>query len=281
MKTTASIEHVSLTCAAIRAALVMLLLSVPVGPAHAGKESVTVPVTEPQPATLGAELLTPKGSGPYPAVILLHGCGGVTPNVPAWAQWLQSEGYAALVLDSFGGRNIRNLCAGSAQLTGSMRAADVFAAAAQLKTIGSIDPNRIAAMGFSHGGWTIMGAWRSSTGHPEQKIRAMIAFYPGGCTGGLAAPGAPPLLMLVGGRDDWTPAEPCEQLAEAAKQAGRPVTLVLYPDAYHHFDGADLRKQVYVPVARGGKGATMAYNAKAHEDSEKQVKRFLEANLTP
>ena len=74
-------------------------------------------------------------------------------------------------------------------------------------------------------------------------------------------------------------AEPCQKLAETAKEAERPVTLVLYPDAFHHFDGADLKGQVYVSAARGGKGATMAYDPRAHEDSEKQVKRFLVANL--
>ena len=52
--------------------------------AMAAKESIAVSVTEPQPATLGGELYTPQGNGPHPAVILLHGCGGVTPNVPEW-----------------------------------------------------------------------------------------------------------------------------------------------------------------------------------------------------
>ena len=257
-----------------------LVLTLPVH-AVAGRDFISVPVTEPQAAMLGGDLYTPRGDGPHPAVILLHGCGGVAPNGPAWAQWLQSEGYAALVLDSFSARSLRNVCGDPRLFPGGVRAADVFAAAAQLKTLGAIDGTRIAAMGFSHGGWTVIAAWRAAERHPDQKLRAMVALYPGGCAGGLAPATAPPLLMLVGGQDDWTPAEPCQQLAESAKQAGRAVSIVLYEDAHHAFDSAHLRGRVYVPVARGGKGATLSYNPKAHEDAEKQVKRFLEANLKP
>jgi hypothetical protein len=38
---------------------------------------------------------------------------------------------------------------------------------------------------------------------------------------------------------------------------------------------------VYSSVARGGKGATMEYNPKAHADSEKQVRVFLETHMKP
>ena len=96
-------------------------------PAHTDGHAVAV--TSPAPASLTAELYTPRGSGPFPAVILMHGCGGISPNVKEWAVWLRHEGYAAFILDSFGGRGLKRLCAGSAQLTGSMRAPDVFAAA--------------------------------------------------------------------------------------------------------------------------------------------------------
>src|SRR5262245_38758857 len=59
--------------------------------AEAGRQTLVVPVTEPQTLTLTGDLFTPSGDGPFPAVILLHGCNGVGPNVTAWAVWLQSE----------------------------------------------------------------------------------------------------------------------------------------------------------------------------------------------
>jgi len=87
------------------------------------------------------------------------------------------------------------------------------------------------------------------------------------------------VLMLLGGKDDWTPAAPCEALAHAASRTGRSVTAIVYPDAHHHFDGAELRRRVIVPDARGGLGATIEYNPRALEDAEKQVRAFLKENL--
>src|SRR5262249_41664713 len=142
----------SSTLSTMLALVILAALSLAV-PAWGATDMLTVPVTEPQPATLGADSSPPAGGGPPPAVILLHGCGGVSPNMAAWAVWLRSQGYAALVLDSFGGRGLRYLCGDPRPLTGVMRAPDVFAAIATLKT-GNIDPNRVAAMGFSHGGRT-------------------------------------------------------------------------------------------------------------------------------
>ena len=46
-----------------------------------------------------------------------------------------------------------------------------------------------------------------------------------------------PLLILIGELDDWTPPEPCRRLAAAAREAGYPVEIVVYPGAHHSFDG--------------------------------------------
>jgi dienelactone hydrolase len=257
---------------------VAILVALWLGTARADTHSVDV--TLPAPATLTAELSTPRGAGPFPAVILLHGCAGIGANLKEWAVWLNHEGYATFVLDSFRGRGLRRLCGGSAALTGRMRAPDVFAAASYLKTLPQIDARRIAAIGYSHGGWALLWAAATETRYPNADIRAFILFYPA-CGGWKALPGTTPILMLLGGKDDWTPAAPCEALAHAASRAGRSVTAVVYPDAYHHFDGAEVRGRRIVSDARGGVGATLEYNPKAHEDAEKQVRAFLAASLRP
>lgn len=258
--------------------LLLALMLASTAPAQAAIESFTVPVTEPAPAELFAEIQTPGGPGPHPTVILLHGCGGVSPNVPAWATWLRSEGYASVVLNSFGGRGLRTLCGDSSPLRPAVRAGDVFAALARLRTMGAVDAGRIAVMGFSHGGSTALAAWAAQGRHPGEPVRAFIAFYPG-CRVPPPAREARPLLLLVGGRDDWALPEPCERLGEQAKTAGLPVSIVVYPDAQHHFDGAELKRRAYVSAARGGKGATIEYSPSAHADSEKQVRRFLDAQI--
>ena len=255
------------------AALLMVL-----GAARAQADGHAVAVTSPAPASLTAELYTPNGHGPFPTVVLLHGCGGVSLNVKEWAGWLRHEGYAAFVLDSFGGRGIKRLCGGSAELAGPMRAPDVFAAADYLKRLPQVDSQRLAAMGFSHGGWTLLTAASTEAKYPGVSLRAFVLFYPA-CTGWKQLPGATPMLILIGARDDWTPAAPCQALAQSAAVDGRPVRIVVYPNAYHAFDAAAIRTRTIVAEARGGRGATVDYDPRAHEDAEKQVRAFLAASL--
>jgi dienelactone hydrolase len=269
---------VLLVRAARRAACATILVALWISSARA--DSHAIDVTSPAPATLTAELYTPRGAGPFPAVILLHGCGGVGPNIKEWAEWLRYEGYAALVLDSFGGRGLRRLCGGSAALTGRMRAPDVYAAARYLKTLPQIDGKRIAAIGYSHGGWTLMWAVATEAQHPDVDIRAFIMFYPA-CGGWKTLPGTTPVLMLLGGKDDWTPAAPCEAVAQSDSRTRGHITAVVYPDAYHAFDSPRIIGRQIVRDARGGLGATIEYNPRAHEDAEKQVRAFLAENLKP
>jgi len=248
------------------------------GQSRAYAEGHSIAVTSPAPATLTAELYTPRGAGPFPTVILMHGCGGIGANVKAWAVWLRHEGYAAFMLDSFGGRGIKRLCANSSQLLPRVRAADAFAAATYLKTLAQVDPGRIAAIGYSHGGSTLLNAAGREQQQPDLLIRAFIVFYPG-CGGFTRLPGATPVLMLLGAKDDWVPAAPCEELARSAAAAGRSVTAVVYPNARHAFDAAEVRQLTIVAEARGGRGATIDYDPRAHEDAEKQVRAFLAAHL--
>jgi len=265
----------------VRATLGVMVLAVllaAIGQSSAHAEGHSVQVTSPAPATLTAELYTPRGAGPFPTVILMHGCGGIGANVKAWAIWLRHEGYAAFILDSFGGRGLKSLCADTSQLLPRVRAEDVFAAAAYLNSLAQVDSGRIAAIGYSHGGSTLLTAASTEEQHPNVSIRAFILFYPG-CLGHQQLPGTTPILMLLGAKDDWVSTPACEALAKSAAATGRSVTAVVYPNARHHFDGAELRKLTIVADARGGRGATMDYDPAAHEDAEKQVRAFLAAHL--
>ncbi|HET6367398.1 MAG TPA: hypothetical protein VFG27_09245 [Pseudomonadales bacterium] len=50
---------------------------------------------------LTGQLSLPDGPGPFPAMILMHGCNGVGRAERGWASALVSWGYAAFVVDSF------------------------------------------------------------------------------------------------------------------------------------------------------------------------------------
>jgi dienelactone hydrolase len=236
---------------------------------------VTVPA--PYPAVLTGDLYRPAGAGPFPALVLLHGCSGPQPNGTVWAQWLQAEGYAAFALDSFSGRGLRRLCGDTSALTGGGRAGDVFAAAAALARLPFIDAGRIGAMGFSHGGWTVLWASWHQARYEEIRLKALVAFYP--ACGDVPVGTSIPLLMLLGGQDDWTPAAPCRRLAEGARREGHPVIDVTYPDAHHGFDSSNILRRTTIADARRGQGATVEYSPAAHADAERQLRRFLQQYL--
>ena len=46
-------------------------------------------------------IILPQGNPPYPAVVVLHGCNGISSSTRIWARRLASWGYAALIVDSF------------------------------------------------------------------------------------------------------------------------------------------------------------------------------------
>ena len=56
------------------------------------------------PERVEGRLVKPDGPGPFPALVLLHGCHGVSPQVYAWGRRLADRGYVAFVVDSFGPR---------------------------------------------------------------------------------------------------------------------------------------------------------------------------------
>jgi hypothetical protein len=63
--------------------------------------------TDGNPKLLTGKLKKPKGDGPFPAVVLLHGSGGVNASRDAdWAKRLTDWGYVTLQVDSFGPRGV-------------------------------------------------------------------------------------------------------------------------------------------------------------------------------
>ena len=90
--------------------------------------------SKPWPGTLSGYLTLPPGDGPFPAVILLHGCSGLPGalrRLGEWAEWYRARGWASIILDSFGPRNIAAVC-GNNEVTANDRANDAYAALSYL-----------------------------------------------------------------------------------------------------------------------------------------------------
>ncbi len=261
-----------------------------------------------------ATLRQPDVPGPFPAVVIMHDCSGLgsrSSGAPArWADELTRQGYAALIPDSFTPRGLpAGVCTETAERSrvadGYVRAGDAYGALAYLRARPDIDGRHIGIMGGSHGGWTVLAAMYEPVlaSNPlraakENGFAAAIALYPScaaqyGSWQGLRANGArvgpvvaysgvykpiAPVLILVGEKDDWTPALPCERLAETARERGYPVSIKVYPGAFHSFDSvAPLRfdPQRTNASSLSGHGATTGGDPAAWADAKLQVAGFF------
>ncbi len=165
-------------------------------------------------------VMKPEGAGPFPTLVLLHGCGGLLnrrDEMPSrerdWAARFIAAGYAVIFPDSFNPRGFRSVCSErDREINPAGRARDAAGAVAWLKTQAFVARDKIMVVGWSHGGSTVL---RFVAGRGAGEVAGAIAFYPG-CSslvkrGGWAS--RVPLTILMGAEDDWTPAEPCRQLA--------------------------------------------------------------------
>jgi dienelactone hydrolase len=261
------------------------------------------------PVRLTGQLSFPEGPGPFPAMILLHGCNGVGRAERGWAGALVSWGYAAFVVDSFTGRGLREVCTQARTLVGTQRVPDAYGALAILGRHPRMDATRIGLMGFSHGGGTILGAatlWSRqvylASGRPG--FRGFWPFYPG-CNVDYPelAQLSAPMRIHIGAADDWTRAAPCERLAASLRAGGQDVAITVYPGANHSFDSvgravtrlpnvdngsachwrlASMTGPILNPAEIVGcrsKGATVGYSAEATQTARERVRDELAAIL--
>lgn len=257
------------------------------------------------PVVISGDLRFPSGTGPFPAVILAHGCGGIGNAEIGWASVLREWGYATFVIDSFGGRHLTEVCTSWGTLTPTQRIPDAYGALRILATHPKIDARRVALMGFSHGGILTLGAstaWAKETFAPsgQPAFRAFFPFYPS-CNASYPEGEriSAPLRIHSGELDDWTPAGPCVRLAENLKASGQDATITVYLGAHHSFDnigrpltrlpnvynGADCAFQVVSILGPFGsgretprcyrKGATIAWNPNATEQARRNVRAQL------
>jgi dienelactone hydrolase len=198
--------------------------------------------TNAKAAQLSAQLRIAQGTGRLPVVILVHGSGGMGPNVEMWSGELNALGISTFAIDGFTGRGITATSSNQALLGRLNFTLDVYRALDILAKHPRVDPARIALMGFSRGGQGVLyasltrlqAAWNKS----GVELAAYIPFYPD-CSTAYEQDTAiadRPIRIFHGTPDDYNPVASCKPYVERLKAAGKNVVLTEYPNAQHGFD---------------------------------------------
>jgi dienelactone hydrolase len=190
-------------------------------------------------------------------------------------------------VDSFTSRGIDEVCTGRHRLSAVRERADDARGALQfVRQRADVQADRVGLVGWSNGAAAVLSVVFDK-GEPQHDFRAAVAFYPS-CTraypGGTAYRPYAPLLVLIGAKDDWTPAAPCVPWAERAQALGAPMRLIVYPDAHHGFDAPN-RPVRFRPEVRnrnrpgGCCGATVGTEPAARAEAIREVTQFFASGL--
>jgi dienelactone hydrolase len=236
---------------------------------------IPIPVNDPSVKAIAGALFKPEGAGPFPAVVYMSGCAGL--NDPAEVEQERvvvdgrlAEGIATLIVDHFTPRGeMGGICAkldSNTFVQYSTRGGDDAVAALKVvKAMPDIDPNRVFLQGFSCGAISSLFATDTKTpGAHDTKIAGLIAYYPY-CYDNVDP--AVPTLVLIGEKDDWTPAAACQALKDKPN-----VEVVVYAGATHGFTTPIDKPVTYL-------GYHIVHDEEATEDAQDRADAFIAAHM--
>ena len=198
-----------------------------------------------------ARLSLPKGEGPFPAVVLLHGSLGYSALQRSYADMLNDAGYVVLSLDSFTERDVDDVVGHQEAISIDSMVADAFAGLRLLANHPQVDSNAIGLMGWSKGGSAAIAAgrtvYREKLSADGDQFSSIAAIYPWcGAREMIMQRDNVPTLFILAGKDDWVSADACaDELAEMAT-LGMPARVAIYDEAEHGFDAPGTHR-VYLP----------------------------------
>lgn len=215
--------------------------------------------------TASGLLYLPSGSGPHPAIVVIHEWWGLNDWVKEQASHLAGEGYVALAVDLYHGKvatdaeMAHELMRGLPQDRGVR---DLVAASQYLARRGDVDRNRIGAVG-----WCMGGGYAALLAVADPHLRAVAINYGSLPTDKTALEQIhAAVLGNFGGLDRGiTPAD-VSAFAEAMKGLGRPVDVKVYPDAGHAFENPN---------------NTQGYKAEDAKDAQRRMQQFFAKTLKP
>ena len=127
--------------------------------------------------SLSGYYVSPDGTGTFPGVVVIHEIFGLNDNIKDITRRFANEGYAALAVDLFAGRN-RAVCMArfmAANLFGPLEhggVKDLKAALTFLTEQPGVDAARLGAIGFCLGGGFAL-AWACT----DERLKVVAPFY--------------------------------------------------------------------------------------------------------
>ena len=221
----------------------------------------------PTPIEVAGQLSVPQGAPErLPAVVIVHGSGGVDSRGAFYARALNEAGIATLEIDMWSARGLSGGSAGRPQSV-SETLPDAYGALKFLSAHPAIDASRIGIMGFSWGGvMSMLTATRENAVRAEagQHFVAHAPLYPvcwvynhvpGYAFGALT--GAP-VFIQAGTADMYDAPDSCRTLIDSLSHAdSMDVTLTVYPGATHGWDRLEPALQINDPYAHRGAGGAV------------------------
>ena len=194
---------------------------------------------------LEAYLAQPEGEGPLPGVVIIHEIFGLNDNIKSIANRFADEGYVALAVDLFAGRN-RAVC--MARFMGGMMLKpldhggiqDLKIALSVLAKRPGVDGTRLGAIGFCMGGGFAI-AWACT----DERLRVVAPFYGMNPRPLDAVSRACPVVGSYPEKDFTARAG--RKLEAALERHSIPHDIKIYPGARHSFFNDESRN--YDPVA--------------------------------
>ena len=250
----------------IGAAMILLIASAGMVFGQSPRDPAERNVSYPGPGgvTLRGYLAAPSGSGPFPAVLMVHEWWGLNRDTAMLAEALAAEGYVVLAADAFRGSVAQDSAGARKQVTETPReqiAGDLDAALEFLMSHSRVDADRVASLGFCFGGTQSM---YMGTRNPE--LSAVVIFYGGGPIQSADQLGnmrrAGPVLGIYGAEDRGIPVEEVRAFERALEQRNVENTITVYDGVGHAFVKSD--------TYNSGGAPERAWN---------QMLRFLEENL--
>ncbi|MDX1501542.1 MAG: amidohydrolase family protein [Thermoanaerobaculia bacterium] len=230
--------------------------------------------------------LFPKAEGPFPTVVAIPGCSGVSLAGPEtdegrpgdeadrlfrrhyarMAERLRDGGFGVVLVDYLTSEGVANTCAGEIS---HERVGEYVAAALEFaRSLPQVDPSSLYVVGWSHGGAGVVAWLQSLEQRTSPGVAGAVAVYPS-CGSRDVWRSETPVLVVLGEADDITPPEECDRILGRLPESAR-VEVRRYDDARHGFDFTEGPSLLSI-----GGGMTVGRNPAAGEEAWAEIFAFL------